>query len=162
MIDPSNSLQSFQQELLRGTVGPTRTRLDRDLFVYRDDPLGEGPRMTYVRLDGTTVTALVMFVPEQYIDGVPCTGIGYAVPEAYRGQGRAKEIIKAGLADMQYGLGLQGISAFYAEAIIGADNMASRRVAEQLISDTPEAITDGLSGLPAFRYIRLIEKTANR
>jgi hypothetical protein len=62
---------------------------------------------------------------------------------------------------MQYGLGLQGIPAFYVEAIVGADNSASRRVAEQLISTTPEAMTDGLSGLPAFRYIRLIEKAGS-
>ena len=161
MTDPANSLQSFQEELLLGTVRPTPTRLDPDLFLYRDSPLGEGSRMTYVRLEGSTVTALVMFVPEEYIDGVPCAGIGYAVPQGYRGQGRAKEIIRAGIADMQYGLGLQGIPAFYVEAIVGADNSASRRVAEQLISTSPEAMTDGLSGLPAFRYIRLIEKTGN-
>jgi RimJ/RimL family protein N-acetyltransferase len=161
MTDPANSLQSFQEELLLGTVRPTPTRLDPDLFLYRDSPLGERSRMTYVRLEGSTVTALVMFVPEEYINGIPCAGIGYAVPQGYRGQGRAKEIIRAGIADMQYGLSLQGIPTFYVEAIVGADNSASRRVAEQLISTTPDSMTDDLSGLPAFRYIRMIEKAGS-
>jgi hypothetical protein len=160
MTDPSNALQSFQEELLLGTILLRRTKLDPNLWVYRDNVAGAS-RISYARLEGNTVTALVMFTPEKPIKGIPCAGIGYATPEAYRNQGRAKEIIMAAIADMQYGLGLQGLSAFYVEAIIGADSMASRRVAEQLISDAPEAMTDGLSGLPAFRYIRLIEKTGD-
>jgi hypothetical protein len=102
MTDPANSLQSFQEELLLGTVRPTPTRLDPDLFLYRDSPLGEGSRMTYVRLEGSTVTALVVFVPEEYIDGVPCAGIGYAVPQGYRGQGRAKSDCNRGFRSTLY------------------------------------------------------------
>ena len=43
------------------------------------------------------------------------------------------------------------------EAIVGADNKASQRVAEQFISETPVAMTDQISGLPAFQYVRRIE-----
>jgi hypothetical protein len=39
-----------------------------------------------------------MFAQDGAIEGKPCFAIGYAVPEAYRNQGRAREIVKAALA----------------------------------------------------------------
>ena len=39
--------------------------------------------MTFVRLDGKTVTALVSFSEGVPIDGIHCYNIGYAVAEAY-------------------------------------------------------------------------------
>jgi RimJ/RimL family protein N-acetyltransferase len=105
------------------------------------------------------VTAFVVFALVQPIEGKHCFALGYAVPEAYRNQGRAKEVVTVAIAELQHGLGRAGISPFYVEAIVGADNMASRRVAEQVISDAPVAITDSISGLPAFRYIRKVEQT---
>ena len=50
-----------------------------------------------------------------------------------------------------------GLSVFYVEAIVGADNKPSQRVAEHVISDTPVPVTDQVSGLPAFRYVRKVE-----
>jgi hypothetical protein len=160
MTDPANSLRSFQEELLLGTILLSRTKLDPNLFIYRDN-VGAAPRMSYARLEGRTVTAMAIFTPETPINGAPCVGIGYAVPETHRSQGRAKDIVKAAIADMQFGLRRQGHAAFYVEAIVGADNAASRRVAEQIISDTPEPMVDGISGLPAFRYVLKVEDTAN-
>jgi RimJ/RimL family protein N-acetyltransferase len=155
MIDPSNAPQSFQEELLRVGVGQLqRGVLDRDLYVHFDEP-GEGLRVTYVRLDGSTVTAFVEFASCKPIERTPCFAVGYAVPEKYRNQGRAKEALNAALSEMQRGFGR--IGAFYVEAIVGADNKASKRVAEQIICGTPEAITDEISGFPAFRYVRRIE-----
>jgi hypothetical protein len=158
MTDPSNALQSFQQAVLRGEMQLQRGALDPDLYLYVDNPNGE-TRFTYVRLEGSTVTALVSFALCDPIEGTPCFGIGYAVPEAYRNQGRAKEAISAGISEMQHGFGRHGRSVFYVEAIVGADNKSSQRVAEQVISDTPVAVTDQLSGLPAFQYVRRIEQS---
>ena len=89
-----------------------------------------------------------MFALSEPIKGITCFGIGYAVPEAYRNQGRAKEVISAAIR-VQHGFG-QKLPVFYVEAIVGADNKSSQRVAEQVISNTPVAVTDKLSGLPAF------------
>jgi predicted acetyltransferase len=99
------------------------------------------------------VTAFVIFGVCEPIDGILCCAIGHAVPEAYRNQGRAKEAVRAALSEMRH---LHG-HPFYVEAIVGADNKPSQRVAEQVISDTPVAVTDQISGLPAFRYVRKIE-----
>jgi hypothetical protein len=46
---------------------------------------------------------------------------------------------------------------FYVVAIVGADNKPSQPVAEQVISDTPIPVTDQVSGLPGFRYVRKVE-----
>lgn len=115
-------------------------------------------RFTYARLEGKTVTAFVEFVSWEPIAGTPHFNKGYAVPEAYRNQGRAKEVIRAAMSEMQHELGRHGLAVFYVEAMVGADNKSSQRVAEQVISDTPVAVTDQLSGLPAFQYVRKISR----
>ncbi len=156
MTDPSNALQSLQEALLRGAIKLERGVLDRDLYAHFDTPNG-GFRATYVRLEGRTVTAFVEFVPCDPIDGKRCFNIGYAVPEAYRNHGRAKEVVRAAIAELRHDSVQYGHSVFYVEAIVGADNKPSQRVAEQVISDTPVAVKDQVSGLPAFRYVRRIE-----
>jgi hypothetical protein len=160
MTDPSQAMQSFQQALRHGGIQLQPGVLDSEIYVYFDQPNG-GSRFTYVRLEGTTVTAFVEFAQCEAIEGTLCFGIGYAVPEAYRNRGGAKDAIRAAVSEMQHGLGRIGLSAFYVEAIVGADNKPSQRVAEQVISDTPVAVTDQVSGLPALQYVRKIERPTN-
>ena len=157
MVDPLDGLKSFQQEFLLGTIKLKPGILDKNLYLHVDAPNGE-KRLTYVRLDGKTVTAFVNFVWSDPIEGVPCIGIGYAVPEAYRNQGRAKEIVNAAISDLKSGLGRGGQNRpFFVEAIVGADNIPSQHVAAQVISGESEAVTDQHSGLPALRYVRKVE-----
>jgi len=159
MTDPSSALHSFQKELLRGKIPLQRGAVNPDLYLHGDHPHGT-PRLTYVKLENSTVTAFVSFVLCDPIEGIPCFNIGYAIPEAYRNQGRAKEIIGMAISEMRHGLGRTGASAFYVEAIVGADNKPSQRVAEQAISATPVTITDEVSGLPALQYVRKIDLTS--
>jgi hypothetical protein len=155
MTDPSDGMKSFQKELRRGGIVIQVTKTDPNLFVHLDSPNGPPElRFTYVRLKGKTVTAMVIFAAERPENGKPYFAVGYAVPKRFQKQGRAKEILVSALADMQAGLLRNGDPEFYIEAIVGADNVASRKIAEQVISDQPEAITEELSGLPAFKYVR--------
>ena len=157
MTDPSDGMKSFQKELRRGGIAIQVTKTDPNLFIHRDAPNGPPEiRFTYVRLTGKTVTAMAILAAEPPIDGKPSFAVGYAVPKAFQKQGRAKDVLVAAIADMQAGLSRNGIPEFYIEAIVGADNAASRKIAEQVISDEPEAITEGRSGLPAFKYVRRI------
>jgi hypothetical protein len=91
------------------------------------------------------------------IEGIPCFQLGCAVPAAYRGQGRAKNIVDAAIIEMKNGLARNKISAFYVEAIVGAHNTASQHVAAATISTTPKEVTDQFSGLPALQYLRKID-----
>jgi hypothetical protein len=156
MTDPANALQSFQQLFLIGKIQLEPGRLDTNLYSYVDK-MNEIIRFSLVRLEGKTVTAFVVFAQDGTIEGKPCFAIGYAVPEAYRNQGRAKEIVRAALAEMQ-GAFRRLYPEFYVVAIVGADNKFSQRVAEQTISDTPVAMTDRTSGLPAFKYVLRLEQ----
>ena len=102
MTDPSNALQSFQHFLLTGKIRLEPGRLDTNLYSYVDEVDGT-TRFTLVRLEGKTVTAFVVFAQDGTIEGKPCFAIGYTVPEAYRNQGRAKEVVGAAIAEMQHG-----------------------------------------------------------
>jgi RimJ/RimL family protein N-acetyltransferase len=153
MTDPSEALLSFQEALLQGQIHPQRGELDREIFGYHDQPAGT-PRFTYARLDRRTVTALVILVSADKIEGIPCFQIGYAVPAPYRSQGRAKDAVCAAIAELWNGLSRSGMPALYIEAIVSSDNEASKRVASATLSAAPVQVTDSFSGLPALQYIR--------
>jgi hypothetical protein len=153
MTDPSNAMISFQEALSASALRPQPCALDRNLFVHADRELGV-PRLAYVRLEGhAVVTAFVNLVQVEPIDGIPCFALGYAVPEAYRGQGRAKETVAAAIAEMRHGFGRAGIPSLYVEAVVGADNHASQHVAAAALKSAPEEVTDSVSGQPALRYL---------
>jgi hypothetical protein len=153
MTDPTDALLSFQQAIREGAIQLRRGELDRELFFHLDHPNGHA-RFTYVRLERQTVTAFVNMTVADPIDGTPCLQIGVAVPVKYRRQGRAKNAIEAAIAELKHGFARNKISTFYVEAIVGADNEASKHVAAATISPTPIAITDEFSGLPALQYLR--------
>ena len=152
MTDPTDTLTAFQEALRDGLVTPQRCDLDRELYVHLDQP-GGTPRFTYVRLDGNTVTALGVLVVVEPIDGIACFQLGYAVPLAFRGHGSAADLVIAAIAEMRQGFGRAGAKNFCIEAVVGADNTVSQRVAEKVGFGTPKDITDKLSGKPALQYV---------
>lgn len=105
-------------------------------------------------MEGSTVTAFANFVWCDPIEGEPCFQIGYAVPVAFRGRGLARDVVTAAIAEMQIGLTRNGVATFNIEAIVGANNPASQRVAQQTISPTATTITDEASDEPALQYVR--------
>lgn len=107
-------------------------------------------------MKGRTVTAMVMFIQVQHYNGKPCYQIGYAVPKRYQKQGRAKEIVAAAIREFTTGMKRRE-PEFYIEAIIDAQNEASQRVAERLISDSPKEVTDKIAGVPALQYVKHIK-----
>jgi RimJ/RimL family protein N-acetyltransferase len=156
MTDPSDALASFQQVLPSGVLELQPCALDPKLFVHMDEPAPGVTRLTYVRMAGQTVTAMALFTPCEAIEGRTCFAVGYAVPPAYRGQGRAKDVVTAALRELEKGFGRAGILPIYVEAIVGADNVASQRVASATISAESKSVTDSFSGVPALQYVRKI------
>lgn len=156
MTDPSDALTSFQDAYLRGVIDVQRGEMSQDIYLHVDDMPDGSKRLTYVKLDGRKVTALVNFVLVDPIEGRPCFMIGYAVPEAYRGQGQAKGAVRDAIAEMRAGFTRAGLTPFYVEAIVGADNLASQAVAAATLSSSPERVTDELSGQPALQYIKKV------
>lgn len=156
MTDPSDGLRSFQKAFRDGELRVQRGELDRDLFVHLNHPNGE-LRLTYVRVKGKKVTAFVTFVRVEPIENLPCFQIGYAVPEAERGKGSAKGLINSSIEELKAGLAKNGVRAFYVEAVVGAENEASKRVAAATISAIPVPGTGHASGESALQYVKKIE-----
>lgn len=156
MTDPHNGLVSFQAALLGGHIRPRACSQHQDLsFLY--DIAETSPRITYALIeDGNVVKALASFVPVDPCDDSPCFAVGYAVAKSFRGQGLAYEILEKSL-DEFVGLSKGKTPRMYIEAVVGADNFASQKVAGRFINDAPDSITDQISGLPALHYMRLIE-----
>ncbi len=156
LTDPMDGLRSFQEYLPTGALELQPGRTDPSLFVHLDSPAGE-PRLTYVRLEGEIVAAFVVAVMAGREDGLPVFQLGYAVPEVFRGQGRAKKMLAAAVAELTQGLGRNGVQAFFIEAVIASDNEASQRVAASVFTGQPKVVTDSLSGTPCFQYMQRIE-----
>jgi len=153
MTDPSTALESFQEAYDGGHIRLKKCSLDTKLYFFADEAMGSR-RHTYMRVENAkTITAFVILAWTESIDGTPCLAIGYAVPEKFRKQGRAKDAVRAALAEMKHGLSRLPTKTYYVEAIVNRTNEGSKRIAERFISDKPEAITDEISGLPAFRYL---------
>lgn len=156
MPDLTSTTKSFEQALEIGAITVQKGALDSKLFLHLDKPNGE-PRLTYVRLDGKTVTALVMFIQCEPVEGERCYNVGWAVPEKFQGQGRAAEAFKAAVNELRHGLARHGASTFYVEAVVDVDNKASQRVAEKVVSPAVKTATDSYAGVPVIQYLRKIE-----
>ena len=79
------------------------------------------------------------------------------MPEAYRQKGRATATVRASLVELEHGFSARGIiPSFYVEAVVGADNIASQKVAAATLSNTPDAGTDKFSGEPVLHYVKKI------
>jgi hypothetical protein len=127
--------------------------VDPHVYVAADRPDGVG-RLTYVTLDGETVTALVTVVGCEPVEGLPAYTVNYAVPPSLRRQGRARKALASALAELQHGFARNGVAAFYATALVDAGDAAGRRVAEHAFAVEPTPEPDPLSGRPALRYLR--------
>ncbi|WP_422353753.1 GNAT family N-acetyltransferase [Stenotrophomonas sp. AR026] len=152
MVDPSLALASFQKALAAGGLRLEQGRVDRTVCLHVDYLQGK-PRFTYVHMDGQTVTAFASFVPNGSFAGHRNLAAGYAVPERYRNQGRAKAILAAGIAELQNGF--RGHPPFYIEAVVSVNNPASQNVAQEVLGGQPEPIVDNHSDEPALRYAKL-------
>jgi RimJ/RimL family protein N-acetyltransferase len=147
---------TFEPALRRGEINLQPGEVDSNVHVLQDLPNGE-PRLTYVRLERRKVTAMAIIIMAEPYEGERCFQIGYAVPEKLRGQGRAKDIATAAIAELSNGLSRNGVQSFYIEAVVGQGNAPSRRVAEAVVGGKAREIVDEISGEAALQYMRKIE-----
>ena len=156
MINPMDGMVSFQQALLDGEIDVVDGSIDTKVAVYMDRPQGQ-MRLTYVRLSPSKIVqAMAIFAPVEPIERLPTFQVGYAVPPEYRGKGLAKAIVESGIAELKNGFGRNGIKTFWVEAVVGADNLVSQRVAEAVISKLGKPTTDTHSGVAALQYTRKV------
>jgi len=156
-VDAIHGLAARQVALLSGELNlrPTASHVALHACARSEDP---GPVLCYILVEeGTTVTAMVNFRPREPIDGRRAFNIELSVPEDRRRQGRGQEAVDAALLELRHELKRNGVTSFQVEAIVEMENAASRRIAENSISELSSATTDHYSGRPAFRYLRSFE-----
>jgi RimJ/RimL family protein N-acetyltransferase len=147
--DSSAALEAFQREVDWLPLTPIAT--EPGVFFHLDEPLGTA-RLAFAKLQGRTVTALATFFAAAPIDGVMVFHGFYAVPEAYRNQGQAKDIVRSALRQISQGIGQTGVDAIRVVLLVDAENTVAQRVAAAVVSATPSPVTDEATGRPALLY----------
>jgi hypothetical protein len=156
MVDPMDALVKLQGAIDGGLVRLRPGHVYPSLGVWMDEPGGK-TRLTYAKVNNGKVQAVALFGHNGYIERIPCFQTEYAVVETMRQKGLASDLVSKAIEEMRNGFGRNGAKRFYVEAVVGVTNTASNRLAKQLLSDVPEAITDEFSGEPALRYVKLFE-----
>lgn len=154
--DLMNALTSFKQAYSMGAIVLQSGALQKDIYVHLDKPNGQ-PRLTYVRLDGKEVVALITYIQCEPVEGVPCYNVGWAVSEGYRRKGIAASTLKASMAELRAGLMRNKIPTFYVEAIVGVDNLASQGLAQKVISQTVNRGQDSHANVPVLQYLKKVD-----
>lgn len=150
------ALRSFQQAYSDKEIALQPCSTDQKLFLHVDRPNGE-LRFTYVRLEGSRVSAMAQAVRCENYEGEPCFNVAWAVPGELRGAGRATGVINAALGELSLGLRGAGLAAFWVEAIVATNNTASQRVAAKAIVPVGIETTDDFAGVPVLQYLRRID-----
>ena len=155
MTDPFDGLKELQKAIDARIVQMTPCELHPDICVHFDRPNGEH-RFSYALIENGEIKSFAVFVIVEPLEGLPCFNVGYAVPLKYRKQGFATEILKKSADELRHGFGRNSIKEFYLEAIVGADNVGSQKLASKFFETTPRECTDSFSGKPALAYTKLI------
>ncbi|KAI3593385.1 hypothetical protein D9X30_1695 (plasmid) [Cupriavidus sp. U2] len=156
MPDLEMPMKSFEAALKSREIAVQPGALDEKIFVHMDKPAGE-PRFSYVRLDRTTVTAFVVFIPADPYERLPCFQVGWAVPKELRGQGRAADAFRAAVNELWNGMSRNGMREFYVEAVVEQGNVASEKLAEKVVSSAVKTGIDKNAGVPITQYFRKID-----
>jgi RimJ/RimL family protein N-acetyltransferase len=147
--DSTAALRAFQRDLDKLSLTPCPA--EPTLFYHIDEPLGT-VRLTFVRLQGRTVTALATFFASHPVDGVMDFHGFFAVPEALQNQGRAKDILAAALRQLGRNIAQSGVDSIRVILLVDAENTAAQRVAEAIVPHRPTTATDHATGRPALLY----------
>jgi hypothetical protein len=163
MVNPHDSMVSFQECILKGIIPLVKVRGYKDLFSFVDEASPGVMRFTYARLtaDGRTVKAFISCVKNGFHEGNQCISVGYAVPECYRRQGLATEILRDAVNDLLFQAGKNGIERLVIDSVIDKTNVESQQVTEKALNCVKESIIDSVSQKPAFQYTAIYDTSSH-
>jgi hypothetical protein len=84
VTDVSFSLKSFQQAVRANAVDLHPSATDRNLLFHVDRPGAGATRLTFARMKGKTVTAMVMFTQVQHYEGNLAIRLAMQFPSGIR------------------------------------------------------------------------------
>jgi hypothetical protein len=154
--DSESALKSFQAALDTGEICVAAGELEPSIRLHADRPGGE-IRLTFVRLEGRRVTSMVQIMPGRPYEDEPCFDVSWAVPHDLRGRGLAGTTLVAAVKELRHRVLHHGMTAFWIEAVVDVDNVASQRVAEKIVSTAGGRDNDDEAGVPILQYFRRVD-----
>lgn len=151
LADPLTGLKSLQKCFKRNErLDFQPGRIHANLSMHFDEPEGH-PRLTYAFINQGVVKATCVFCHNGKYEDATCFQVGYAVALPYRRQGMGKLVFSNSLDELASGFKGRGPTVI--EAMVGTDNIASRRIAARILTEQPETGLDEITGeqLLAFR-----------
>ena len=153
MADPMTALLSYQKDIEGRSIDPQV--LKDDYLQLFDETPGGRKRYINVKIVGTEVQALSIFVLDDPINSIATYNVGYAVSEIHRKRGLAVEVVNKGFDRLRKELSLTNLERFYVEAIVEVTNIASLKTARKLFSGPGRPMIDFESGRQALHFLKL-------
>lgn len=154
-VEMMDALTGFNAALKTGAIEVRPTRTDPKIFVHADTPDGT-PRLSYVRMKGSHATAIAVIVVTEPLDGLPAIHIGCAVREDQRGKGIGRHVLSVALEDFRTNMAPKGMTDYWIESLVEADNAASAAMTARVLGIEPEEVTDDETGEPSLRFLKRI------
>lgn len=154
-VEMMDALTGFNAALKAGTIAVQPTRSDPKVFLHADTPDGT-QRLSFVRMKGAHATAIAVIVVAEPLDGLPVIHIGCAVREDQRGKGLGRHVLTVALEDFQTNMGAKGLTDYWIESVVEADNHASAAMTTKVLGIEPEDVTDDATGEASLRFLKRI------
>lgn len=154
-VEMMDALTGFSAALKAGAIEVRPTKTDPKIFLHADRPEGT-PRLSYVRMKGSHATAIAVIVLTEPLDGLPVIHIGCAVREDQRGKGIGRHVLSVALEDFRISMAEKGITDYWIESLVEADNAPSAAMTAKVLEIDPEEVTDDETGEPSLRFLKRI------
>lgn len=157
-VEMMDALTGFNAALKAGAIEVRPTATDPKIFIHADSPEGT-PRLSFVRMKGAHATAIAVVVITEPLENLPVIHIGCAVREDQRGKGHGRYVLTVALQDFQTSMAAKGLTDYWIESLVEADNAASVAMTTKVLGIEPEEVTDDETGEPSFRFLKRVSPT---
>lgn len=156
-VNMMDALNGFDEALRGGRIKTHRLMHNDKVHIHADTPAPNQPRITFARLKGSHVTAVVVLTAGDPYEGAGCFHMGYAVREDQRGKGLAKALVADALKDIVANMSNRGMTHIWVEASVDSDNPASAAVARSVLGVEPTDKSDPEDGRPLWHFIKRLD-----
>ncbi|MEP4921968.1 MAG: GNAT family N-acetyltransferase [Roseibium sp.] len=154
-VEMMDSLTGLNAALKAGAIKLQPTGTDPKVLLHADNPEGT-PRLSFVRMKGAHATAIAVIVITEPLDNLPVIHIGCAVREDQRGKGLGRHVLTVALEDFRTSMATKGLTDYWIESLVEADNAASVAMTAKVLGIEPEEVTDDETGEPSFRFLKRV------
>lgn len=154
-VEMMDALMGLNAALKAAEIKVQPTKTDPKVFLHADAPEGT-PRLSYVRMKGAHATAIAVIVVTEPLDGLPVIHIGCAVREDQRGKRLGSHVLTVALEDFRISMAAKGLTEYWIESLVEADNVASVAMTTKVLEIVPEEATDDGTGEPSLRFLKRI------